>query len=426
MVAVIHSGSSIRAAFFYNEQKVKEQVATCLHAENYPLNADDMTNDQKLLRLEKLSALNQRAKHRSVHISLNFDPTEKLSVEQSKMIAAEYMELIGFGGQPYLVYQHSDAGHPHLHLVSTNIQPDGTPIRLHNIGKNKSEPARKMIEEKYGLIRAEDHRQSMFLIKPVDARKLQYGKTDTRRAIYNVLCTVLKSYKYTSLVELNAVLRLYNVEADKGEENSRTHKHKGLFYRVLDRNGEPVGVPIKASLFPDSPTLKFLESRFAVNDALRQPHKARIRSAIDFALHHPRSTIQTLKKELDKRGIDTVIRENADGVIYGVTFIDHQTKCIWNGSDLGKQYGAKGLLERCYRPAAAQTKGQAETQEKNIANPMAANPATNPNTTQQRDGPQAETSLLGDLLRPEYGADYLPSHLKKKRRKKRQNNSNKL
>jgi hypothetical protein len=426
MVAVIHSGRNIRAALNYNEQKVKEQVAACLCAENYPMDARDLTYDQKLLRLEKLSALNQRAKHKAVHISLNFDPSEKLSVDQLKAIAAEYMEQVDFGQQPYLVYQHMDSGHPHCHIVTTNIKADGTGIKLHNIGKDKSEPARKMIEEKYGLVRAEDHRQSLFLIKPVDARKLQYGNSDTRRAVYNVLCAVLKSYKYTSLAELNAVLRLYNVEAGRGEENSRTHRYNGLFYRVLDSDGEPVGVPIKASLFPDKPTLKFLESRFTINDALRQPHRARIRSAIDFALHHPRSTMQTLKKELDKRGIDTVVRQNENGIIYGITFIDHQSKCVWNGSDLGKQYSAKGLLERCYKPAAAQTKEQAETQEKNIAKSMAANPAANLNTTQQREGTQADTSLLGDLLRPEYGADYLPSHLKKKRRKKRQNNSNKL
>lgn len=426
MVTVIHSGSSIRAALFYNEQKVKEQVATCIHAENYPLDAHELSNDQKLLRLEKLSALNQRAKHKSVHISLNFDPSEKLSVDQLKTIAAEYMELIGFGQQPYLVYQHADAGHPHLHLVSTNIQPDGTPIRLHNIGKLKSEPARKMIEKKYGLIKAEEHKKMLESIRPVDARKLQYGKTDTRRAIYNVLCAVLKSYKYTSLAELNAVLRLYNVEACRGEENSRTHKHKGLFYRVLDSKGEPIGVPIKASLFPDKPTLKFLEGRFTTNDALRQPHKARVRSAIDFALHHPRTTMRTLKKELDKRGIDTVTRENLDGFVYGVTFIDHQTKCIWNGSDLGKQYSAKGLAERCYQPTAEQAKAQSETQAKRTEKSKTENPEANQNIRQQADGVQTDGNLLGDLLRPEYGADYLPSHLKKKRRKKRQNNSNKL
>jgi hypothetical protein len=50
---------------------------------------------------------------------------------------------------------------------------------------------------------------------------------------------------------------------------------------------------------------------------------------------------------LEKRGINTVLRQNNDGIIYGVTYVDHQTKCVFNGSILGKQYSAKGILERC-------------------------------------------------------------------------------
>jgi hypothetical protein len=44
-----------------------------------------------------------------------------LSKEKITEIAVEYMDKIGFGEQPYLVYQHFDSGHTHLHIVTTNI-----------------------------------------------------------------------------------------------------------------------------------------------------------------------------------------------------------------------------------------------------------------------------------------------------------------
>ena len=58
--------------------------------------------------------------------------------------------------------------------------------------------------------------------------------------------------------ELNAVLQQYNVIADRGSENSRVYQNHGLIYRILDENGNKVGVPIKASDFYNKPTLKYL------------------------------------------------------------------------------------------------------------------------------------------------------------------------
>src|SRR5690606_30756470 len=130
-----------------------------------------------------------------------------------------------------------------------------------------------------------------------------------------VLEAVLNTYKYTSLPELNAVLQQYNVQADRGSEGSRVYKHQGLLYRILDERGSPVGVPIKASSFYNKPTLKYLESRFVPNDAARQPQKARVKNAIDFALlKQPVISLEQLADKLKEDGIQTIVRQNADGI----------------------------------------------------------------------------------------------------------------
>ena len=99
---------------------------------------------EKLNRFQNLVNLNKRATTNSIHISLNFGLDEKISREKLVEIASDYMEKIGFGRQPYLVYQHLDAGHPHFHIVSTHIQKDGKRISLHNLGRiNRTPPGNK-------------------------------------------------------------------------------------------------------------------------------------------------------------------------------------------------------------------------------------------------------------------------------------------
>jgi hypothetical protein len=115
--------------FNYNENKVKEGLAECIGAENFPLNGDEMSHKIKLGYLLKRMELRDSVKRNSVHISLNFDPSEThLSTEKLKDIAGVYMQKLGFGEQPYLVYQHHDAGHPHIHKVTTNLQSNGDRI----------------------------------------------------------------------------------------------------------------------------------------------------------------------------------------------------------------------------------------------------------------------------------------------------------
>ena len=255
MVARINTGKNIAKSLNYNEQKVKHGKAKCISAVNYPKELEDLTFYQKLYRLTNLAALNTKAKVNSVHVSLNLDASEKINKETLQKIAEVYMDKIGFGDQPYLVYQHEDAGHPHIHIVSTNIKPNGKRIELHNIGRNQSEKVRKEIEHDFKLVKAESKKQlESEKIKPVNAIKIQYGKSETKRAITNALDQVVYNYKYTSLAELNAVLRIYNVEADRGTENSRTWKHHGLIYRVLDEKGNKIRVPVKASSIYNKPT----------------------------------------------------------------------------------------------------------------------------------------------------------------------------
>lgn len=432
MVAIIKTGHSVQRSFYYNENKIGQGDAQCIMAGNYPKDLADLNQMQRLNMLLKTAALNENVKRNSVHISLNFDPSEKLTKDQLTEIAGVYMDNIGFKDQPFLVYEHYDAGHPHIHIVSVKVRPDGSRIETNNIGKNESEKARKQIEIDFNLVKAEAHKRQIFELKPVNVSKAQYGKSQTKQAISNVLNTVLNSYKYTSVAELNAVLRQYNVLADSGSKESRISKNNGLVYRILDDKGRPVGVPIKASDFHFNPGLKYLSERFALNETARQPHKARVKNAIDLVLMGAsKPDLQGLASALDKQGIKVVLRQNESGIIYGITYVDHRTKSIFNGSSLGKPYSANGIQARCRATIVTKASGQEKNQQQaNSKIHHEAEPFKKKDQIASFEpysgSSNGQNEMLNSLLDPVKDDSLLPLALRRKKKRKQKSISNHL
>ncbi len=353
MVARINTNKSLSRTLNYNEQKVKAGTAAPLFTSGFIKGVEKLSYYDKIRQFERYMSLNERSTNKTLHISLNFDNKDQLNPEKLNRIAEDYMHQIGFGHQPYLVYQHFDAGHPHIHIVTTNIQKDGSRIATHNIGRNQSEKARKELEHKYKLIpAAKGKKADLNETLPIPAQKITIGKMAVKQAISNVLKEVIDNYRFSSLPEFNAVLSLYHVNAFRGTVNSNSFKHNGLVYRVLDPKGKPIGPPLKASSFYFKPTMAFLNKKFKENEPLKRSAAQRFMVEIQFALAkaYPPS-MEHFMKELEAARFSIILRQNKDGPIYGITYIDHKTKTVFNGSDLGKEYSAKAILER-FNPAA--------------------------------------------------------------------------
>lgn len=402
MVAKIKSGKSLIGALNYNENKVKQEKAQLIAAVGYYRELPELNFYDKLFRLTDLAGRNERTKTNTVHISLNFANGENLPDETLRAIVKDYMAGIGFENQPYLVYRHEDAGHPHIHIVSTNIKKDGERISLHYLGQNQSEKIRKAIEVKYSLTKAEEQIRRKPTLK-ADLPPAEYGKTETKRAITNILGYVLRSYKFTGVPELNAVLRKYNVMADRGSKESRMYAKSGLVYWILDKHGNKVGVPVKASSIYGKPTLKSLDEKFRLNETLRKPLKAGMIKSIDEVLQKPR-TKSSFLKALQEKGIQVLFRQNDEGRLYGITFIDQRHHAVFNGSDLGKAYSANALSAK-FVPELIQnniTKAQKSIGENKTESP----------------GPAiANPGLLAGLLRQE-DQDLAALHKFKKKKRK--------
>jgi hypothetical protein len=205
---------------------------------------------------------------------------------------------------------------------------------------------------------------------------------------------------------------------ERGSENSRVYQHNGLLYRILDADGNPIGVPIKASLFYNRPTLKSLEERFKENEAKRMPHKARVKNAIDLTLMKDKITLQDLINALEKLGIHVALRQNDTGLIYGITYVDHQTKCVF-----------KAIQERCKPKTVPEQKLPLHSAQEPIglqpqSNAVEAETKANPNAMQIAPLFKEIENILDTLMHPEYASNYLPYQLKRNKKKRRRKNLN--
>jgi hypothetical protein len=346
MVAHLTTPDNPRQAIHYNEQKVAARKAEFIHAGNFLKEADELSLAEKEGRFDALVALNRRVERYSLHVSINFAEEERLSNDLLIIIAGEYMERIGFGDQPFLVYKHLDAGHPHIHIVSTNIQPDGKPINTRFIARDRSEPARKALEQKFGLINAQRSKRPSIDQKNNSAEKVQYGNRPTVRAMTDTLHDVLNEYRYRSLPELNAILRLYNLKANGGKPESKLHANRGLVYHVLDEQGKPVGIPMRASAISFNPGLKFLEEKFSRYQAIDPLYAYRVRFGLDNALGRNPKSWEEFNKFLIPERIAASPLHDAEGRILDIGIVDLRGRVVIPAGELGSPYSQQAILDK--------------------------------------------------------------------------------
>ena len=85
------------------------------------------------------------------------------------------------------------------------------------------------------------------------------------------------------------------------------------------------------------------KKKFMENETLRQPDKKRLKTSIDWVLAKSPGSLEAMINALKKEGVQAVLRENKQGLVFGITFIDFRTKAVFNGSDVGKTYSIAGI-----------------------------------------------------------------------------------
>ena len=336
MIAKISATENLGGALGYNFKKVEKGEASILLAQGLYQNKEgtytmaEVFTDMQAVIPEKC-----RTKKMVFHCSLNPHPDEKLSNETLTQIAREYMETLGYGKQPYIVFKHNDIAREHIHIVSLRVDSRGQKIN-DRFEKRRSKQITDALERKFGLIPSS---------KVTDKAMKETPKIDTTRGnikeqVASTLRMVLKHYKFCSLGELNAILSRYHLAVEEVKTEFRGKKYDGLVYVPTDEKGNKADTPIHASDIGRGVGYTAVQNRMQKSKQNVKPLIPTVRNKVLQTMRTSPNTEKELRKRLEEQGLRVVIRKNESGRIYGITFIDDEQGVALNGSRLGKGYAA--------------------------------------------------------------------------------------
>ena len=363
MVANIRSGSSPGGALYYNKEKVDRDEAEVIYWQKMLEPFDKhgrMDVDACMESFMPYLEANRRTSNTVFHVSLNPSPEDRLTDEQLREIANEYMQKMGYGEQPYIAFKHKDISREHLHIVSLRVDENGRKLP-HDFEARRSMEILRDLERKYGLhpsIKGQEQsdRQSI--------RRVDYPAGNVKQQVSSVVRSCLRNYRCSSYGEFRTLLECFNVSVEERTGTVDGRSYAGVIYGALTDGGYGVGTPFKSSRIGKDVGFEALRKYYGKSKAALKENDAlgRLRQAVRDAMS-PHNTREEFRRLLREDNIDTVFRINPVGRIYGVTFIDHTNGIVANGSVLGKAFSANAFNELYPAPREEPSIGQEQRWE---------------------------------------------------------------
>lgn len=374
MVANIRTGATVGGAVRYNEEKVNRGQAEVLFW-NRMLDPFDtagrMSHERCMASFEPFLQANRRTTNTVFHVSLNPSPEDRLTDEQLGEIAREYMERMGYGEQPYIVFKHGDIAREHLHIASLRINSAGRKISdSHEYDRSMS--ILRDLERKYGLhpsIKGQELQDREGL------RKVDYQKGDVKQQVSSTVRSCLRHYRCASFGEWRTLLETFNVSVEERTGTIDGRDYAGMIYWALTDDGYGIGTPFKASQIGKDVGYEALQRYYERSKtALKEPGALdELREKIADGMARCSNRTEFCERLHDK-GVDAVFRLNAAGRIYGVTFIDHEQGIVANGSLLGQNFSANAFEQQFHteekgRGVSLESSGQLQPSSKSPSCP---------------------------------------------------------
>lgn len=335
MVAKISIGNSLYGALVYNGEKLNKEKGKLISSNKIYNDGSGILDIRRAFEdFKRWIPANTRTERPMMHISLNPHPDDRLTDAQFSQLADDYMKMMGFENVPFIVFKHEDIDRYHLHIVALRVDTDGRCISdKNNFYKNKK--VCRELEKKYGLKVAEREKVSPDTpVSKVDPNG------DIKRQVQNTVKLVGMRWQFQSIGEYNAILGLYNVRCEMTDGKVNGREYHGLVYFATDDNGNTIATPLKASRLGKFASRTAVEGKFE-RDREKidiKPTKRLVSDAMAAATGK-----DDFIAKLKEKNIDLVLRYNADGRLYGATFVDHNNHVALNGSRLGREFSANAL-----------------------------------------------------------------------------------
>jgi len=126
------------------------------------------------------------------HVSISVHPDERLTDDQWRETAHAWMQGMGFVNNQYIISRHTDAAHPHIHILVNRITLDGQVVSDAHDYK-RQEPIMRSLERQFGL-RMVTPSQEAGRKSPTKGElehSLRTGETSSRMRLQNAVDTAL-------------------------------------------------------------------------------------------------------------------------------------------------------------------------------------------------------------------------------------------
>ena len=207
-------------------------------------------------------------------------------------------------------------------------------------------------------------------------RKVNYPEGNVKQQVSSVVRSCLRNYKCSSYGELRTLLERFNVSIEERTGTIDGRSYAGIVYGAMTDDGYGVGTPFKSSKIGRDVGYRALQKYYEKSKCQLKEEGAldRLRQCVRDAMR-PHNTRDEFRRLLKADNMDAIFRINPVGRIYGVTFIDHNTGIVANGSLLGKEFSANAFNELYPAPkemqqVAEQRPEQRREQRSHTANPI--------------------------------------------------------
>ena len=274
-------------------------------------------------------------KNRYAHITLNLPLGEHLDDNTFQAVSREYMEQMGYGEQPFVMVRHTDTGHEHVHIITTNVDDDGKVLGIFN-SYRRNVATQRYLEKKFRLSpspRTTQQRELPIYRSP----ELQFGMDTaqgTKFYLQDVLNGILQKHKVRSFDGLAKLVKPYHIQV---RQTKNISGRIGVAYGLDNQKGYRTRF-INGSTVHRSLSGPKLQKVFEANSKskLLPMHRKRLLKQIEttyglFKTIRPKELAQVLKEYQD---IDIKLDRKGD-IIKGYTIYD-RSGYVFNDRELGQ------------------------------------------------------------------------------------------
>ena len=269
------------SALIYNERKCENLKANILLTKNFIADVSDI-NAMKIEMDCYVRDAERKIKEPYFHAVISCKGNE-YSFEQLAKMGDLWMDKMGYGEQPFLIYGHQDTDNNHIHIVSVRVNAQG-----------------KKISDKFERLRSQEAIQSILNEDP----KLEIEEVVKKCMSYNFSTTA----QFRTLIELTGC---------------KTRKHSGNI-DVIKYGRVQKSIPIEE-----------LENIIKKNMLYENSKRKKQITALLYKYAKDKSEEELKDLFKTKFNIDLVFyKKKGEDISYGFTVVDNYNKACYSGNKM--------------------------------------------------------------------------------------------